>query len=105
MRLLRPIWSRIIVESSSRDKLAMKELSLVLNVVFDRRLSSQIVVVLHHGESVILDHALRFRFACGDESLLILFALGLTELVAHDLPVAYLLVDGWVVDEGATKAR
>ena len=61
----------------------------------------QIVVVLVHGEGVIHDCLLGERLGDGDEGLLVDLADGLAALIPHDVTIADLLVNRWVVDQCA----
>ena len=105
MCLFGPLWPLVNVESSRTEELAVKDFRLVVDVVLDCPLASCIVTGLVHREGVILD----VIFACcpvgWHECLFVFLADGLAKLVPNDVPVPDLLVDRWVVDQGALSLR
>ncbi len=102
MGLFGPIWPLCVIESSTAEELSMKNLCLIVDMVFNLLLSFCIVASLVQRESVILDHPFWLGFVCGHEVFLVYFSQWLTKLVSNDVPIANLLVDGRIVDEGST---
>ena len=68
-------------------------------------LSRGIVTGLVHREGIILDVVFAGGSVGWYECLFVLLANGLAELIPYDMPVPDLLVDRWVVDQGAFSLR
>ena len=103
--LLDPVGTLSIIEVLGDTEFSMKYFALSVDLVFNHGLTAQIVVVVVHSESVILDFLLRGFFAGWNEILLISFAQGLSDSVTHDVSITNLLVNGGVVDESALHLR
>lgn len=99
MRLLWPVWACIIVEGRRSPEVAMKNLCLAINVVLNFCRMNQVEIVLMHSKGVVFNRTLGDWLADRNESLLIDFAHRLAMLIPDDVPVSYLLVDRWVVDQ------
>ena len=104
LRLAGPIRPCRVVKGGGAAEFSSEHLRLALDLILDLLLPSQVIVVLIHGESVVSDRVLGFSGVHGFETLLWHFAYRLSKLVAHDVPVADLLVNRWVVDERAIGA-
>ena len=101
MRLLAPVRPVGVVESFGAEEFAVEDLRLVLYMVLDLRLVCQVVVVLAHGEGFVLDCVLGLGARRWNEVLLVHLAHGLAKLVAHDVAITDLLVDGRVMNQCA----
>lgn len=66
---------------------------------------SQAVLVLVHSKVIIFDFVLSGGLARRYEVLLKYLANRLAILVTNDVPVADLLIDSWVVDQGPVHHR
>lgn len=101
MSLLAPVRPHSVVESLGAQELAVQNLRLVVNMILDLGLVREVVRVLTDGEVVVLDRILGLWLRSGHEVLLEHLAQRLAELVTHDVSVANLLINRWVVDQSA----
>ena len=99
--LLGPVGTLSIVKVLRDAEFSMKYFALFINLVLKYVLTSQIVVVIVHGEHVVLDCLLRDLLVGWHEILFISFAKRLAMSVTYDVPITNLLVDGRIVDESA----
>ena len=72
-------------------------------MIFNLGLVCQVEVVLTHSKGIILDRILSIRLRSWYEALLEYFAHRLAKLVADDVAIADLLVDGRVMNQGTLR--
>lgn len=96
-----PVRAHSIVEGCRAPELITYDFRLAFDFILGLRIPRGVKVIFKESEVIVLDRHLGLARVHGLEALLIDFAERLTVLVSHDVSVSDLLVNRWVVQQGA----
>ena len=102
VRLFGPVGPHVVVEGDRCAKLSMQDPRLIIDVILDLLLVSQIVLVLMDREVVVLDRVLGNGLRDWYKRLLVDLADRLAVFISNDVSVADLLIDCRIKDQCAT---